>query len=130
MKPILCIGESLAQNQARETENVLRGQLREALHGVPGDGLTIAYEPVWAIGTGLAATSEQANQSIGFIRGQVAELYDAATADAMRILYGGSMNTGNAAALLAEPEIDGGLIGGACLKAENFSKIAHTAAAA
>ena len=127
IRPILCVGETLAQNQAGETEKVLKSQLEAALVEVNPKGLVIAYEPIWAIGTGLAATSQQANQSIGFIRGRVAELMGAEVAAAMRILYGGSVKPDNAGELFAEPEIDGGLVGGACLVADSFAAIVKAA---
>jgi triosephosphate isomerase (TIM) len=128
LKVILCIGEKLAENEAGQTQDVLRRQLDEALVDVAADNMVIAYEPVWAIGTGRAATSQQANDTIGFIRGRLAVKYDDALAQGIRILYGGSMNAANAAELMAEPEIDGGLIGGASLKARDFAAIVKAAA--
>ncbi len=123
----MCCGESLEQREGGETFNWIRAQIKAAFEGVAAEDATktvIAYEPIWAIGTGKTATSEQAEEVCKDIRETVAKLYDAATADAVRILYGGSMNAGNAAELLAQPDIDGGLIGGASLKAE-FGKIVN-----
>ncbi len=127
LTPIMCCGESLEQREGGETFNWIRAQIKAAFEGVAAEDATktvIAYEPIWAIGTGKTATSAQAEEVCKDIRETVAKLYDAATADAVRILYGGSMNAGNAAELLAQPDIDGGLIGGASLKAE-FGKIVH-----
>lgn len=123
--PILCVGETLSQRNAGEVETVLRHQL-EAVFQAAGEGglanSVIAYEPVWAIGTGETATPEQAQEMHAFIRGLVRER-DAATADKLRILYGGSMKAKNAADLLACDDVDGGLIGGASLDAEGFAAI-------
>ena len=124
LKPILCIGERLEENEAGKTEEVVAEQLKSALAGIAApDGLVIAYEPVWAIGTGKAATGEQANKTIAFIRQNIAQLYDGKTAQEMRILYGGSVTATNAAEFLQEPEIDGALVGGASLKATEFLSI-------
>ena len=129
--PILAIGERLDEREAGMTETVIERQLRGGLAEIddPGD-LIVAYEPVWAIGTGRAATPETANETIGFARSILGDLYGAPFADSVRILYGGSVNTENVAGLMAMPEIDGGLVGGACLKADSFLTLAREAAAA
>jgi triosephosphate isomerase (TIM) len=129
LQPILCVGESDGQRESGETNDVLRTQLEVDLAGVPAErlpDLVIAYEPIWAIGTGKTATPEQAQEACAFVRGVVAER-DAAAAERMRILYGGSMKPANAAELLAQPDIDGGLIGGASLDAGDFAAIVAAA---
>ncbi len=121
--PIVCVGESLAVRDEGTTEEFVCAQVRAAFAGVEPEAArkaVVAYEPIWAIGTGRTATPEQAQAVCAAIRAALAELFDAETADAMRILYGGSMNTGNVESLLAEPDIDGGLVGGASLKADSF----------
>lgn len=126
--PIICVGESLVQRENGQTTDVVTKQVTLDLDGIDGRdaaGLVIAYEPIWAIGTGKTATDEEANETIGVIRQVVRKLYGGAVADAIRIQYGGSMNPKNAASLMAMDEIDGGLIGGASLKAEDFSKVVH-----
>ena len=124
LKPILCIGESLKENEAGKTEEVVTEQLRSSLAGINElDGLIIAYEPVWAIGTGRAATGKQANETIGLIRHNITELYDKETAQNLRILYGGSVTSANAAEFISQPEINGALVGGASLKAKEFLSI-------
>ena len=126
LRVILCVGETLEQRESGEMEAVIRRQMAGALEGITGEQLremVIAYEPVWAIGTGRTATAAQAGEVCGLIRSFLAEHYGAEAADGMRIQYGGSMNAGNAAELLAQPDIDGGLIGGASLKPVDFSKI-------
>jgi triosephosphate isomerase len=126
--PIICVGESLEQREAGETDAWVSGQTTAALMDIPAEDvskLVIAYEPIWAIGTGKTATSEQANETIGVIRTAIAKAYGAAIADQVRIQYGGSMNPKNASELMAMPEIDGGLIGGASLKAEDFSRVVN-----
>jgi len=124
LKPILCIGESFEENEAGRTEAVIAEQLRSSLAEIDFvDGLIIAYEPIWAIGTGKAATGEQANKTIGFIRQNIAQLYNEDLAQEMRILYGGSVTADNAAEFINQPEIDGALIGGASLKAAQFLSI-------
>jgi len=123
LDPIVCIGETLDQRRAGETEAVLERQLRGALAGIePSARITIAYEPVWAIGTGETATPEQAQEACAFVRRILREL-GGPVADAIRIQYGGSVNPANAAALLAQPDIDGALVGGASLDAAQFSAI-------
>jgi triosephosphate isomerase len=124
LKPILCIGESLEENEAGRTEKVIAEQLRSSLAGIDFvNGLIIAYEPIWAIGTGRAATGEQANETIGFIRQNIARLYNKDIAQEMRLLYGGSVTADNAAEFVNQPEIDGALVGGASLKAGQFLSI-------
>ena len=129
LTPIFCVGETQKEREAGRMEKVLSRQVRQGLKGVPWSGrCVIAYEPVWAIGTGLAATSEQANDAIGFIRKLVAEAFDAEIAGATRIQYGGSVKPENAAELFAQPEIDGALVGGASLDADAFAAIVRAAA--
>ena len=126
LKPIICVGESLAQREHDLTETYVAYQVAAAFSGLTAEQAVrcvIAYEPLWAIGTGNTATSAQAQEVCASIRATLAKLYDANTAKAISILYGGSMNAGNAAELLAQPDIDGGLIGGASLKPVDFSKI-------
>lgn len=127
LTPILCCGESLEQREMGVTMDWIRLQIKSDLDGVAADdvkNLVIAYEPIWAIGTGKTATTEQAQEVCKGIRDCIAEIYDAATAEAVRIQYGGSVNAGNAAELFAQPDIDGGLVGGASLKAD-FGKIVN-----
>lgn len=126
VKPIVCCGESLEQRESGETMSVLKRQIRAALAGLSLTNLafvTIAYEPIWAIGTGKVATDEQAQEACAYIRGLVAELYSQEDADKIRILYGGSVNAANASGLFAQKDIDGGLVGGASLKPDDFSTI-------
>jgi len=124
LKPILCIGERLEENEAGRTEEVVTEQLRSSLAGIDYlSGLIIAYEPVWAIGTGKAATGKQSNETIGLIRRNISELYDNEIAQGVRILYGGSVTAANAAEFVQQPEIDGALVGGASLKADQFLSI-------
>lgn len=126
LKPIICVGETLEERESNRYEEVLVRQTTEALCGMTEENLNnvvIAYEPVWAIGTGKTATNEEANATIAIVRNTVANLFGKNVADKMRIQYGGSMNPKNAAALMAMPEIDGGLIGGASLKAVDFSQV-------
>ena len=130
LKPIICVGESLEMRDNDVTLDVVRMQVKTALRGVMQDQIrrvTIAYEPIWAIGTGYTATAEQAGEVCEAIREVVRQLYGARLARAVSILYGGSMNTANAAELLAQPDVDGGLIGGASLKTESFEKIIEAA---
>lgn len=126
LEVVLCIGELLSEREAGEAEQVCAFQLSAGLSGVSDaqmKSITIAYEPVWAIGTGKTATPEDAEAIHAFCRGHLAKLYSASIADATIIQYGGSMKPDNAAALLAKPNIDGGLIGGASLKADSFLQI-------
>ncbi len=127
---ILCVGELLEQREQGITREICGMQTRVALGGVSQDEMKkiiVAYEPVWAIGTGKTATAEQAGEVCGFIRSVLADLYDQATADATPIQYGGSMNAANAAELLSQPDVDGGLIGGASLKPADFAAIVAAA---
>ena len=126
LTPIVCVGETLEERETGKTENVLHRQLEEGLKGVEDlTKLVIAYEPVWAIGTGKTATAAQANETIGYIRKTLGELFCEKCAAKVRIQYGGSMNAGNCKELMAQKEIDGGLIGGASLKAPDFSAIVN-----
>lgn len=127
---IVCVGELLEQREAGITQEVCSLQTKIALQGVSKeelDRIIIAYEPVWAIGTGKTATSDQADQANGQIRQVIADLYDQDAADAMTVQYGGSMNPGNCEELLAKEHVDGGLIGGASLKAADFAAIIEAA---
>lgn len=125
LTPIVCIGETLSERSAGDTEKVLSRQLEFGLHGVEDvKQLVIAYEPVWAIGTGQTATDEQAQETIKFIRKKLSKMFNVKDANRVRILYGGSMNAGNCKGLMAQPDIDGGLIGGASLKLD-FAKIVN-----
>ncbi len=132
--PIICVGENLEQNEAGQTDAVVGSQVRGCLAGLTAQevqGLIIAYEPIWAIGTGKPATGAGANAVIGLtIRGAVAELYDQATAQAVRIQYGGSVNAANATEFMSQPDIDGALVGGASLKADQFVEIVRLSAKA
>ena len=126
LTPIVCIGESLEERETGKTEEVLATQIRDGLKGIEDiTKIVIAYEPVWAIGTGKTATAEQANETIAFIRKTVGEMFCPHCAAALRIQYGGSMNAANCKELMAMPEIDGGLIGGASLKAPDFAAIVN-----
>ncbi|MCL2672255.1 MAG: triose-phosphate isomerase [Clostridiales bacterium] len=126
--PIICVGESLEQRENGVTDAVVTVQTVAALKDFsPADveKVVIAYEPIWAIGTGKTATNAEANETIGVVRNAIAGVYGKELANKVRIQYGGSMNAKNASALMAMPEIDGGLIGGASLKAEDFSKVVN-----
>jgi triosephosphate isomerase len=126
--PIICVGESLEQREGGVTETIVSKQTVAALAGFSAEDVVrsvVAYEPIWAIGTGKTATNEDANTTIKVIRDAIAGVYGQKVADEVRIQYGGSMNAKNATELMAMPEIDGGLIGGASLKSEDFSKVVH-----
>jgi triosephosphate isomerase len=129
MIPILCVGETEEERERGDTERKLRHQVQEGLEKVPLDRLhevVVAYEPIWAIGTGLTATPEQAQDAIAFVRALV-QGFDKEAGNRVRVLYGGSMKADNAAELLAQPDIDGGLIGGASLDPESFAAIVEAA---
>ena len=128
MTPIICVGERKEQREAGYTDALVEYQTLIALTGMTADEVkkvVIAYEPVWAIGTGLTATDEQANETIGVIRAALARKYGKRVADKVRIQYGGSMKPSNVDGLMKQPEIDSGLIGGASLKAEDFARIVN-----
>ena len=130
LKPIVCVGETLEQRELGYTETLLKFQTKMALTNVSAEELKnviIAYEPVWAIGTGVTATDDQADEGNGFVRAAIAEAYGADVAETVTIQYGGSMNAGNADALVAKYHVDGGLIGGASLKAPDFATIVKAA---
>ena len=130
LKPIVCVGELLWERDCNITEEVIARQIKLDLWSVTAEqvkNVVIAYEPVWAIGTGKVATPAQAQEVCAFIRTQLAKLYGQDVADAVTIQYGGSMNAANCAELLAQPDIDGGLIGGASLKANDFNTIVQAA---
>jgi triosephosphate isomerase len=124
MKPVLCVGEKLEENEAGKTNDIVTGQVRSALAGVDCYGeLVVAYEPIWAIGTGRAAHGKQVNDTVRIIRSTLAELYGRQMADDARVLYGGSVTADNIAEFMEQSEIDGALVGGASLKADQFSSI-------
>jgi triosephosphate isomerase len=128
LTPIVCVGETLAEREAGRTLEVVERQTERALRGLAAgqvSGLLIAYEPVWAIGTGKVATPDQAQEVHAFIRGLVSRLHGAAAAEAVRVLYGGSVKPDNIASLMAQPDIDGALVGGASLTPDSFLKIVH-----
>ena len=128
LKPIVCVGETLIEREKNKTKKVLKKQILEGFKDVSADdfaSIVIAYEPVWAIGTGKTATAEDANKTIGFIRSLVKKTWGSEVAKALRIQYGGSMKPSNAKELMAMRNIDGGLIGGAALKAEDFAGIVN-----
>jgi len=124
LKPILCIGETLEENEAGKTEKVLTRQLSSPSAQIYYfSGTVLAYEPIWAIGTGRAATGKQANETIGFIRQHISKQYGKGIAQKVRILYGGSVTADNIAEFINQPDIDGALVGGASLKADEFLSI-------
>ena len=128
LKPILCVGERLDENEAGKTAQVVVSQLKEALVDIKtANGLVVAYEPVWAIGTGKAATGKQSNETIALIRSTIGSLIDKQVAAETRILYGGSVTAENIVEFISQPEIDGGLVGGASLKADQFAGIVQKA---
>jgi triosephosphate isomerase len=127
---ILCVGETLSQREAGQTDAVLDGQMAGSLHGIAEadlDRLVIAYEPVWAIGTGVTATTEQAESAHRHLRTWLANRYNSAAVDRVRILYGGSVKASNAGTLLAQPNVDGALVGGGSLKLDDFLPIIRAA---
>ena len=119
LTPIICVGETMDEKNAGRTMEIIESGVRESVPNVSGD-IIVAYEPIWAIGTGKTATAEVADETCGFIRETVKRLYDEETSEAIRIQYGGSVKTSNIDELMAKPNIDGALIGGASLKAEDF----------
>ena len=128
MTPILCVGETLQERESGKARSKVEGQLEEDLKGVDAEeigSMVIAYEPIWAIGTGRTATPEDAQEMCSFIRTWLSEAYGDQAADSLRILYGGSVKPGNAAELMAMQDIDGALVGGASLKADDFAAIAR-----
>ena len=130
LKPIVCVGETLEQRELGYTETLLKFQTNMALTNVKAEALkdvVIAYEPVWAIGTGVTATADQADEGNGFVRAAIAEAYGAEVAETVTVQYGGSMNAKNAEELVAKVNVDGGLIGGASLKAADFAVIVKAA---
>ncbi len=128
LRPILCVGETLAQREGQIAKKIVRRQVIEGLKDIrlqSGEEVVIAYEPVWAIGTGKTATNDEANEMCEFIRQVLSELFGDNIADAIKILYGGSVNPKNVDGLMSEKHIDGALVGGASLKAEDFSRLIH-----
>ncbi|MGC2116098.1 MAG: triose-phosphate isomerase, partial [Pseudolabrys sp.] len=126
LKPIVCVGETIAEREAGQMEKVLETQVRGSLAGLSKEQMVetiIAYEPVWAIGTGKTATTTQAQEAHAFVRGLLVKLFDEATARRVRIQYGGSVKPSNARELMSQPDVDGALVGGASLEARSFSDI-------
>lgn len=128
--PVLCVGETLAEREAGRTEAVIEGQLRGALEGIEAAelyGLVVAYEPVWAIGTGQTCAADEADRVCGFVRSVLGNLSEAEVADSVRVLYGGSVKPDNSDELFSKPDIDGGLVGGASLDPDGFARIVISA---
>lgn len=126
LKPIVCVGETLAEREAGQMEKVLATQITGSLAGLSKDQMeetVVAYEPVWAIGTGKTATTQQAQDAHAFIRGQIAKMFDESVAKKVRIQYGGSVKPSNARELMGQPDVDGALVGGAALEARSFADI-------
>lgn len=126
LKPIVCVGETLAEREGNLTEKVLDTQVRGSLAGLSAEQMletVIAYEPVWAIGTGKTATTQQAQDAHAFIRGLIVKMFDDAVARKVRIQYGGSVKPSNARELMSQPDVDGALVGGAALEARSFADI-------
>lgn len=133
LKPIIAVGESLTQFEAGQTDTVVTGQVRAALAGVDSanlNNIVMAYEPIWAIGTGKNASSEIANRVVGLVRNTLAELYGKPAAETVRIQYGGSVKPDNMVEYMSQPEIDGALVGGASLKVADFTRLIELAAQA
>ena len=133
LQPVVCVGETMGEREAGNALQVVERQVRAALEGLSGDqigSLVLAYEPVWAIGTGITATPDDAQSAHSMIRSLLGELYDAGLADSIRIIYGGSVKAANAAELFSAPDVDGGLIGGASLKVDEFASICRAAVSA
>jgi len=130
LKPIVCVGETLAEREAGRTENVLETQVRGSLAGLTNEQMVetiLAYEPVWAIGTGKTATTQQAQEAHAFIRGLLQKMFDGPVAKKVRIQYGGSVKPSNARELMSQPDVDGALVGGASLEAKSFAEIVAAA---
>ena len=133
LQPIICVGENLTEREAGKTDSIISTQLEGALAGITEEQMaqvTIAYEPVWAIGTGISCEPDEAERVCGLVRAGVAELYSPAIADNIRVLYGGSVTPQNSFALMEKPNIEGGLVGGASLEAESFTQIVKESARA